>query len=141
VKGFFGRPDHDLTRSMIPATNSTPSRTGDFANWVRRNVVAHKFPGYRAVYVPLKATTEPPGDITAEQMDVLADLADRYSFGEIRAVGDVLRDQLLYMSRCGINAFVVRADRDAKDALRVFDELTVRYQPGADGEGRIYRYR
>jgi len=69
-------------------------------------------------------------------------LRERHGYrGEIRAVGDVLRDQLLYMSRCGIDAFVVRADRDAEDALKAFDELKVHYQAGADGEGPISRYR
>ncbi len=69
-------------------------------------------------------------------------LRERHGYqGEIRAVGDVLRDQLLYMSRCGIDAFAVREDRDAGDALKAFDELKVRYQAGADGEGPIYRYR
>ena len=61
-------------------------------------------------------------------------LRERYGFkGEIRAVGNVLRDQLFYMERCGINAFEVQEDRDINDALKAFYELTVRYQPAADG--------
>jgi uncharacterized protein (DUF934 family) len=57
-------------------------------------------------------------------------LRDRYGFrGELRAVGDVLRDQLLAMARCGFDAFELRADRDAKDALAAFDEFSVFYQP------------
>lgn len=48
--------------------------------------------------------------------------------GEIRATGDVLRDQVAYMERCGINAFEIRKDRAAEDALRAFDEFSVDYQ-------------
>jgi sulfite reductase (NADPH) hemoprotein beta-component len=55
-----------------------------FANWLKRNVKAHKQPGYAAVVLSLKKTGVPPGDATAEQMDFMADLADRYSFGELR---------------------------------------------------------
>ena len=55
-----------------------------FANWVRRNVKAHKVDGYAAVWLSLKRPGQAPGDISADQMDVVAALADRYSFGELR---------------------------------------------------------
>lgn len=55
-----------------------------FANWVRRNVHPHKVPGYAAVTLSLKKTGAPPGDVTARQMEAIADLSDRYSFGELR---------------------------------------------------------
>jgi len=55
-----------------------------FANWVKRNTAAHKVAGYRAVTLSLKATGLAPGDITDEQLELLADLADDYSFGELR---------------------------------------------------------
>ncbi len=55
-----------------------------FRNWHLRNVVRHKVPGYAAVTLSLKKTGVPPGDVTAEQMDAIAQLADRYSFGELR---------------------------------------------------------
>jgi sulfite reductase (NADPH) hemoprotein beta-component len=55
-----------------------------FANWVNRNVKPHKVPGYAAVVLSLKKTGVPPGDATAEQMDFVADMADRYSFGQLR---------------------------------------------------------
>ena len=54
-----------------------------FANWVKRNVHAHKVPGYAIVTLSLKKTGVPPGDVTADQMDAIADLADAYGFGEI----------------------------------------------------------
>ena len=55
-----------------------------FHNWLKRNVKPHKQPGYAAVVLSLKKTGVPPGDATAEQMEYMADLADRYSFGELR---------------------------------------------------------
>jgi uncharacterized protein (DUF934 family) len=69
-------------------------------------------------------------------------LRDRYSFkGELRAVGDVLRDQLFYMLRCGINSFQLRQDKDLEDALKAFSEISVKYQTAADGAEPIYKYR
>ena len=55
-----------------------------FAAWTKRNVQPHKKPGYAAVTLSLKKTGAPPGDATADQMDAVADLAERYSFGELR---------------------------------------------------------
>ena len=55
-----------------------------FARWVERCVHAHRVPGYAAVTFSLKKHGQNPGDITADQMDLVADLADRYSFGELR---------------------------------------------------------
>ena len=55
-----------------------------FANWLQRNVKPHKVPGYASVVLSLKKTGVPPGDATAEQMDFVADLADKYSFNELR---------------------------------------------------------
>ena len=55
-----------------------------FGNWVKRNVFPHKLPGYAAVTLSLKKTGVPPGDVTSDQMDAIAGLADRYSFGELR---------------------------------------------------------
>jgi uncharacterized protein (DUF934 family) len=61
-------------------------------------------------------------------------LRERYGFtGEVRAVGEVLQDQLLFMHRCGFNALAVAAD-DALDRwLAAVDEISVWYQPTADG--------
>jgi sulfite reductase (NADPH) hemoprotein beta-component len=55
-----------------------------FANWAKRNVFPHKLPGYAIVTLSLKKTGVPPGDATSDQMDTVADLADEYSFGELR---------------------------------------------------------
>ncbi|MDM4770173.1 nitrite/sulfite reductase [Solimonas sp. SE-A11] len=59
-----------------------------FAAFVKRNVKGHRVPGYKAVFVSLKAPGVAPGDITAEQMELVAQLADDYSFSEIRSTHD-----------------------------------------------------
>ncbi len=56
----------------------------DFALWVDQNVVAHKAPGYAIVNISLKPIGGIPGDATADQIDLMADLAERYSFDELR---------------------------------------------------------
>lgn len=57
-------------------------------------------------------------------------LRERYGFdGEIRAVGNVLRDQLYYMSRCGFDAFEMAEGRSIEDALNAFADFSVNYQP------------
>ncbi len=56
-----------------------------FAAWVRHQTVAHKAPGYAIANISLKPIGGIPGDISADQMDIVADLAERFSFGEIRA--------------------------------------------------------
>ncbi|HEX5125136.1 MAG TPA: nitrite/sulfite reductase, partial [Rhodocyclaceae bacterium] len=55
-----------------------------FASWVKRCVHDHKVPGYRAITLSLKPTGIAPGNASAEQMEIIANLADQYSFGELR---------------------------------------------------------
>lgn len=76
-----------------PATNAfDPNRTGPapaaFLRWLERNVHAHRVPGYRAVTLSLKRAGQAPGDATASQMDAAAQMADRYSLGELRVSHD-----------------------------------------------------
>lgn len=67
-------------------------------------------------------------------------LRERYGYqGELRAVGDVLRDQLFFMARNGFDAFELRADRSLEDALKAFDEFSESYQPAADQPQPLYR--
>lgn len=69
-------------------------------------------------------------------------LRERYGYrGELRAIGDVLRDQLFFMQRVGIDAYELRADRDLEDALEAFAEFTVTYQPAVDEPLPLYRRR
>jgi sulfite reductase (NADPH) hemoprotein beta-component len=57
----------------------------DFARWINHNMHEHKIEGYAAVTISLKPSGGIPGDMSADQMDIAADLADQYSLGEIRA--------------------------------------------------------
>jgi uncharacterized protein (DUF934 family) len=69
-------------------------------------------------------------------------LRDRYGFkGELRATGDVLRDQIFFMHRVGFDAFEVRGDRSIEDALKAFDDFKVTYQPSADESQPLWRRR
>jgi uncharacterized protein (DUF934 family) len=69
-------------------------------------------------------------------------LRDRFGFkGHIRAIGDVLRDQLLYMRRCGIDEFELKAGKDIHGALQAFGELTVNYQGAADDPRPLFARR
>jgi uncharacterized protein (DUF934 family) len=69
-------------------------------------------------------------------------LRERYGFSsELRAVGEVLRDQLFFMQRCGIDSFQLKQDKDMKDALRAFTEFSVKYQTAADQVPPVYKLR
>ena len=75
-----------------------------FAQWYQHNTGSHKVPGYNLVYISLKSAQSPPGDATDTQMDLIADLADQYSFGEIRVMhqqnlllADVKRSDLYHV--------------------------------------------
>ena len=60
-------------------------------------------------------------------------LRDRHRYrGELRAVGNVLRDQLFYLQRCGFDAFEIDAAKSAEDAIAGLDDFSVRYQTAAD---------
>src|SRR4051812_829028 len=73
-----------------------------FLAWAKRSVHPHKVPGYAAVTLSLKKTGVPTGDVTSDQMEGIADLADLYSFGELRisheqnvVLADVRQDELV----------------------------------------------
>jgi uncharacterized protein (DUF934 family) len=61
--------------------------------------------------------------------------------GELRATGDVLRDQMLYMRRCGFDTFEVRPDRSLEDALKAFSEYSIVYQAATDTDTSIFQRR
>jgi len=61
--------------------------------------------------------------------------------GELRAIGDVLRDQLFYMRECGFDAFAVRADRSLEDALKGLDDFSVGYQATVREPVPLFRRR
>jgi len=84
IEHRFTRPSYRKLEPVQPEYIAALARDKAFTSWVRRNVHPHKMQGYAAVTLSLKKTGVPPGDATADQMDAVADLADRYSFGELR---------------------------------------------------------
>ena len=84
VATCFSAPDYDTLPDHGLAFEQHRHTEKAFARWVDRNTHPHKVTGYAAVTLSLKRHGVPPGDISAQQMDLVADLADRYSFGELR---------------------------------------------------------
>ena len=84
IRAYFALPPYEDLADVPEQLAGLRAADAAFDRWMRRNVVAHKVSGYAIVNVSLKAPGKPPGDVSADKMDALADLADRYSFGEIR---------------------------------------------------------
>ena len=84
VRSHFVPPAYEALADGDPLLG----RSEALSRWYRQNTRRHRQPGYRIVVVSLKAPGIAPGDVTEAQMDVLAELADRYSFGLIRATHD-----------------------------------------------------
>ncbi|ABP79895.1 nitrite/sulfite reductase [Stutzerimonas stutzeri] len=84
VSKFFVDPQYKALQDQDTALAQLDAEHPGFGRWRQRNVVAHKKPGYAAVTLSLKSTGVAPGDVTDKQLDAIADLADRYSFGEVR---------------------------------------------------------
>ncbi|MGS0941288.1 nitrite/sulfite reductase [Pseudomonas luteola] len=101
VSKFFVDPAYEALENQSEALAKLDAENPGFARWRSRNTFPHKKPGYVAVTLSLKPTGTAPGDITDKQLDTAADLADRYSFGELRTshtqniiLADVRQDQL-----------------------------------------------
>ena len=84
VAGHFSAPAYDSFSGDDADYLAKREAEKGFNNWAMRNVHAHKVPGYAAVTLSLKPTAVAPGDATDKQMDAAAELADRFSFGELR---------------------------------------------------------
>ena len=85
LEGAFLPPEYETLAASDAGFERKKIEDRAFARWVAQNTFGHKVPGYRAVTLSLKPYGGiPPGDATAEQIDAVADLADRYSFGEVR---------------------------------------------------------
>ncbi|MEO5765629.1 MAG: nitrite/sulfite reductase, partial [Casimicrobiaceae bacterium] len=84
LAAHFPAPAYEALREDDCGYKSERADNRAFANWAQRNVHPHKVPGYAIVTLSLKKTGVAPGDVTSDQMDAIADLADAYSFGELR---------------------------------------------------------
>src|SRR5690606_28239500 len=84
IKSHFAPPAYEKLEDQAPDA----SQPAEFHTWYQRNTRAHKMPGYRAVMLSLKSPQRPPGDITADELDAVAELAERFSFGMVRSTHD-----------------------------------------------------
>lgn len=109
VAGFFSDPAYEALSDHDSQLNEFKADSRSFSNWMLRNVKPHRVPGYAIVVLSLKKPGSVPGDATTEQMEAIADLADRYSFGEVR----ITHKQNL-----------VLADVRQKDLIRLWQEAT-----------------
>lgn len=85
VAQYFEPMPYETLPAHDPSFDAAIACNPAFATWVKRSVQPHRVPGYRAVTLSLKPHGKAPGDVTSEQMHVVADLADAYSFGELRS--------------------------------------------------------
>jgi sulfite reductase (NADPH) hemoprotein beta-component len=86
AKSFFVSPNYatidDASAEAVLAEQAAANPA--FGNWLKRNINAHQAPGYASVTLSLKQTGYAPGDMTDKQMEAIADMADQFSFGELR---------------------------------------------------------
>ena len=101
INAYFAPPAYERLENHSEQLEKLRAANKEFDRWMRANVVEHKVPGYAIANISLKAPGRAPGDITAERMDAVADLAERFSFGEIRVshrqnlvLTDVQQDEL-----------------------------------------------
>ncbi|PCK03488.1 MAG: sulfite reductase [Alteromonadaceae bacterium] len=87
TKSFFTEPDYESfdEKSCADTLNERAQKDKDFSNWLAHNVGKHRVAGYRTVTLSLKPNGIAPGDITDSQLEAIADLAEEYSFGEVRS--------------------------------------------------------
>jgi sulfite reductase (NADPH) hemoprotein beta-component len=84
IRGYFAPIAFETLPAISAKLEAVRAADPALARFVRNNVHAHKAAGYAIVDIALKTPGETPGDATADQMDVIADLAERYAFGEVR---------------------------------------------------------
>ncbi len=85
IRRHFAPPRFERLAETSASLDAARAAHSAFDSWVKTNVVAHRQPGYAIANISLKPIGKPPGDISADQMDAVADLAERYSFDEVRA--------------------------------------------------------
>src|SRR3954465_3433243 len=113
IAARFRYPDYETLEDDPPELRKARDEDRRFRVWLDNSVANHQRAGYAIVTLSLKPEGEPPGDATAQQMDAIADLADRYSFGEIR----VGHEQNLALPHV--------AQRDLPALWRALDEIGV----------------
>jgi len=120
-------------QAQLSALQQRKGATGVWLEPIDEPADLNHFPDLIAVHFPV--FTDGRGYSTARL------LRQRYGFtGELRAIGDILRDQLYELARCGFDSFVLREDQDAQLALRAFEDFSDSYQSAAD-QGALFERR
>jgi sulfite reductase (NADPH) hemoprotein beta-component len=88
VQAYFTPPRYEAAAAEDRTLERHLASDKPFATWFKHNTRAHKVAGYRVVFLSLKPPEIAPGDATAEQLEAIADMADRYNFGEVRTTHD-----------------------------------------------------
>ncbi len=99
IRTFFAPPPYETLEATQTVFEAMRFEDRSFAEWCRTNLAPHKVPGYGIVNISLKGIGEAPGDASAEQMDLVADLAERHSFDETR----VTHEQNLVLPHVRLN--------------------------------------
>lgn len=84
IDAYFAPPAYAKLEDGTALLQAQRADNKDFDAWVSANIAEHKVSGYAIVNVSLKSLKQPPGDMTADQMDAIADLAEEFGFGELR---------------------------------------------------------
>jgi sulfite reductase (NADPH) hemoprotein beta-component len=84
IAAYFAPPAYDERPATSTALEAARRADPAFDLWVRHNLSDHRVPGYGIVTISLKPIGGVPGDATADQLDAIADIAERFSFGEVR---------------------------------------------------------
>ncbi|MES1156543.1 MAG: nitrite/sulfite reductase [Alphaproteobacteria bacterium] len=84
IRAYFAPPPFEDLPGRSVAFERAKAESAEFARWARLNLHPHRVPGYAIATISLKPIGGVPGDATAEQMDLVADLAERFSFDEVR---------------------------------------------------------
>lgn len=84
ISAYFAPPNYENLPAQSEAFEAAKGSNAEFNHWVKTNLVPHKTPGYGIVNISLKPIGGIPGDATDVQMDVIADLAERYALDEVR---------------------------------------------------------
>nr|WP_294979175.1 DUF934 domain-containing protein [uncultured Pseudomonas sp.] len=115
-------------------------RDGGLGVWLDSDeepeAIAEDLDKFQVIAVNFPAFTDGRGFSTARL------LRERFDYkGEVRAIGDVLRDQLFYMQSCGFDAYAIRADRDPHDALASLEDFSEVYQTSVTQPQPLFRRR
>lgn len=116
------------------------SRLGHIGVWLQTDTdpstIAQDLARFEVIAVRFASFTDGRGYSLARL------LRERHGYcGELRAIGDVLRDQLCYLSRCGFDAFALRADQNPEQALSAFDDFSEAYQASVERPEPLFRRR